>query len=121
YGIPDFKLEKWVIDRRVALMEEEGVVFKCHSNVGKNVKISDIMRRFDAVVVSGGSTIPRDLPVPGRELKGVHFAMNFLKQNNKRVAGKDFLANANIVCNILPEEVLATGKNVVVIGGGDTG
>ncbi|MCH5717535.1 glutamate synthase subunit beta [Niabella hibiscisoli] len=121
YGIPDFKLEKWVIDRRVALMQEEGVTFKCHSNVGKNVKISDLMRQFDAVVLSGGSTVPRDLPVPGRELKGVHFAMDFLKQNNKRVAGKDFLANADIESNILPEELLATGKNVVVIGGGDTG
>lgn len=121
YGIPDFKLEKWVIDRRIALMQEEGVVFKCHSNVGKNVKISDLMRQFDAIVLSGGSTVPRDLPVPGRELKGVHYAMDFLKQNNKRVAGKDFLANADIESNILPEELLATNKNVVVIGGGDTG
>lgn len=121
YGIPDFKLEKWVIDRRIALMQEEGITFKCHSNVGKNVKISDLMRQFDAIVLSGGSTVPRDLPVPGRELKGVHFAMDFLKQNNKRVAGKDFLANADIESNILPEELLATGKNVVVIGGGDTG
>ncbi|MCH5598448.1 glutamate synthase subunit beta [Niabella ginsengisoli] len=121
YGIPDFKLEKWVIDRRVAHMQEEGVTFKCHANVGKNVKIDDLMRQFDAIVLSGGSTIPRDLPVPGRELNGVHFAMDFLKQNNKRVAGKDFLADKDIESNILSEELLATGKNVVVIGGGDTG
>ena len=121
YGIPDFKLEKWVIDRRVNLMQEEGVTFKCHANVGKNVKISDLMRQYDAIVLSGGSTVPRDLPVPGREFKGVHFAMDFLKQNNKRVAGKDFLANRDIESNILTEEVLATGKNVIVIGGGDTG
>lgn len=121
YGIPDFKLEKWVINRRVALMQEEGVTFKCHANVGKNIKTGDVMRQFDAIVLTGGSTVPRDLPVPGRELNGVHFAMDFLKQNNKRVAGKDFLAHRDIESNILAEEVLATGKNVVVIGGGDTG
>ncbi|GAB3428305.1 glutamate synthase subunit beta [Niabella aquatica] len=121
YGIPDFKLEKWVIDRRINLMQEEGVTFKCHANVGKNVKVNDLMRQYDAIVLAGGSTVPRDLPVPGRELKGVHFAMDFLKQNNKRVAGKDFLANRDIESNILSEELLATGKNVVVIGGGDTG
>lgn len=121
YGIPDFKLEKWVIDRRIALMQEEGVTFKCHANVGKNVKVNDLMRQYDAIVLAGGSTVPRDLPIPGREYNGVHFAMDFLKQNNKRVAGKDFLANRDIESNILTEELLATGKNVVVIGGGDTG
>lgn len=121
YGIPDFKLEKWVIDRRIKLMEEEGIVFKCLANVGVNVSINDILREYNAIVLAGGSTVPRNLPVPGRELKGIHFAMDFLKQNNKRVAGKDFLANANIESNILPEELKATGKNVVVIGGGDTG
>lgn len=121
YGIPDFKLEKWVIDRRVNLMKEEGVVFRCHANVGKNVKVSELMREYDAIVLAGGSTIPRDLPVPGRHLKGVHYAMDFLKQNNKRVAGKDFLAYRDLESNILEEELLATGKNVVVIGGGDTG
>ncbi len=121
YGIPDFKLEKWVIDRRVNLLKEEGVVFKCHANVGVNVKISDLMRQYDAIVLCGGSTVPRDLPVPGRQFDGVHFAMDFLKQNNKRVAGKDFLAHSNIESNIWKEAVLATGKNVVVIGGGDTG
>ena len=121
YGIPDFKLEKWVIDRRIALMQEEGVTFKCHANVGKNVKVNDLMRQYDAIVLAGGSTVPRDLPITGREYKGVHFAMDFLKPNNKRVAGKDFLANRDIESNILTEELLATGKNVVVIGGGDTG
>ena len=121
YGIPDFKLEKWVIDRRLKLMEDQGVIFKCHANVGFNVNINDILRQFDAVVLAGGSTVPRDLPIPGRNLKGVHYAMDFLKQNNKRVAGKDFLAHKEIESNILTEELLATGKNVVVIGGGDTG
>ncbi len=121
YGIPDFKLEKWVVDRRINLMKEEGVEFICHANVGVNVNINDILRQFDAVVLCGGSTVPRDLPIPGRELIGVHFAMNFLKQNNKRVDGKDFLAHRDIESNILTEEVTATGKNVIVIGGGDTG
>jgi glutamate synthase (NADPH) small chain len=121
YGIPDFKLEKWVIDRRIKLLEEEGVSFKYHANVGVNVKVNDLLREYQAIVLAGGSTVPRDLPMQGRELNGVHYAMNFLKQNNKRVADKDFLANAEIESNILIEEVKATGKNVVVIGGGDTG
>lgn len=121
YGIPDFKLEKWVIDRRIKVMEEEGVVFRCLANVGVNVSINDVLREFNAIVLTGGSTTPRNLFIPGRELKGVHFAMDFLKQNNKRVAGKDVLANAAIESNILDEEVTATGKKVVVIGGGDTG
>jgi glutamate synthase (NADPH/NADH) small chain len=121
YGIPDFKLEKWVVDRRIRLMEEEGVVFKCLANVGVNVNINDLLREFNAIVLAGGSTTPRNLFIPGRELKGIHFAMDFLKQNNKRVAGKDILVNAAIESNILNEELLATGKNVVVIGGGDTG
>ena len=112
YGIPDFKLEKWVVERRVALMEAEGIRFKTNSNVGGNVKVKDIMKEFDAVVLCGGSTIPRDLAIPGRKLKGVHFAMDFLEQNNRRVAGE----------KIAPKTVLmATGKDVVVIGGGDTG
>ncbi|MBL7744794.1 MAG: glutamate synthase subunit beta [Chitinophagaceae bacterium] len=121
YGIPDFKLEKWVIDRRIAVMEGEGVVFKCHANVGVNVHINDLLREFNAIVLTGGSTTPRNLDIPGRALKGVYFAMDFLKQNNKRVAGKDPYANASIESNMLAGEVLATGKNVVVIGGGDTG
>src|SRR5919202_6078430 len=85
YGIPDFKLEKWVVDRRIKIMEEEGVVFRCNANVGVNVSINDLLREYNAIVLAGGSTIPRDLNIPGRELKGVHFAMDFLKQQNKRV------------------------------------
>src|SRR5215475_8828419 len=121
YGIPDFKLEKWVVDRRIKLMQEEGVVFKCNANVGVNVRINDLLREFHAIVLAGGSTVPRDLKIPGRELEGVHFAMQFLKQQNKRNAGKDPLQNAAVESNIFPYELLATGKNVVVIGGGDTG
>lgn len=111
YGIPDFKLEKWVIDRRIKLMEEEGVEFRCNANVGVNVSVSDLLREYNAIVLAGGSTIPRDLAIPGRELNGVHFAMDFLKQQNKRVSNRPVGA----------EDIWATGKNVVVIGGGDTG
>ena len=112
YGIPDFKLEKWVIDRRIAIMEEEGIVFQCNAEVGVNVSVNDLLRQFSAVVLTGGSTIPRDLPAPGRDLKGIHFAMDFLKQQNKRVSR---LLDKN------EEPIMATGKHVVVIGGGDTG
>jgi glutamate synthase (NADPH) small chain len=111
YGIPDFKLEKWVIDRRISLMEEEGVVFRCNANVGVDVSINDLLREYHAIVLAGGSTIPRDLKIPGRELNGVYFAMEFLKQQNKRVSNRSFNE----------KEILAKGKNVIVIGGGDTG
>lgn len=111
YGIPDFKLEKWVVERRIEVMKKEGVVFQCNAHVGKNVPIDDLLRRYHAIVLAGGSTIPRDLKIQGRELKGIHFAMDFLKQQNKR--------NANIT--VQEAELLATDKNVVVIGGGDTG
>jgi len=121
YGIPDFKLEKWVVDRRLKLMEEEGIVFKCNANVGVNISINDLLREYHAIVLAGGSTSPRDLKIPGRELKGVYFAMQFLKQQNKRIASKDPFANASIESNIFHEDILAKGKNVVVIGGGDTG
>jgi glutamate synthase (NADPH) small chain len=121
YGIPDFKLEKWVVDRRIMLMEEEGITFRCLANVGVNVNINDLLREYNAIVLAGGSTIPRDLAIPGRDLNGIHFAMDFLKQNNKRVAGKEPLANPLIESNILREAVTAAGKNVIVIGGGDTG
>lgn len=121
YGIPDFKLEKWVIDRRIAVMEEEGVVFKCHANVGVNIRVNDLFREYQAIVLAGGSTVPRNLNIPGRDLKGVHFAMDFLKQQNKRNDKANPLAHADLESNILPEEVWATGKHVVVIGGGDTG
>lgn len=112
YGIPDFKMEKTVIDRRIALMEAEGISFEVNANVGGNVDAKQLVRESDAVVLAGGSTIPRDIPSPGRELGGIHFAMEFLEQNNKRVAGDDLSGQ---------EEVHAKGKNVVVIGGGDTG
>ncbi len=121
YGIPDFKLEKWVVERRIKLMEEEGVIFKCKANVGVNISINDLLREFHAIVLAGGSTVPRDLKIPGRELKGVHYAMEFLKQQNKRIAGKDPLANASIESNVYHENIFANKKNVVVIGGGDTG
>lgn len=111
YGIPDFKLEKWVIDRRITLMEEEGVVFRCNANVGVDVSINDLLREYHAIVLAGGSTIPRDLKIPRRELNGVYFAMEFLKQQNKRVSNREFKE----------KDILATGKNVIVIGGGDTG
>ena len=111
YGIPDFKLEKWVVDRRIDLMEQEGVVFRCNTNVGVDVSINDLLREYHAIVLAGGSTIPRDLKIPGRELKGIHFAMEFLTQQNKRVSDRTFNE----------DPILATGKNVIVIGGGDTG
>ena len=121
YGIPDFKLPKEVVDRRIGLMQEEGVEFRCHSNVGVNVSLNDLLREFHAIVLSGGATVPRDLAIPGRDLKGVHFAMPFLKQQNKRVSGLQPLAGADTESNILGEETTAQGKRVVVIGGGDTG
>jgi glutamate synthase (NADPH/NADH) small chain len=111
YGIPDFKLEKWVVDRRILILEEEGIVFRCNANVGVNVRINDLLREFHAIVLAGGSTIPRNLPIPGRELKGIHFAMDFLTQQNNRVAGRE----------LKHDNILATQKNIVVIGGGDTG
>ncbi|HNP23166.1 MAG TPA: glutamate synthase subunit beta [Panacibacter sp.] len=121
YGIPDFKLEKWVIDRRIEVMEQEGIVFKCDANVGVNISLNDLLREYHSIVLAGGSTTPRDLNIHGRELNGVYFAMQFLKQQNKRNAGKDPLANAQIESNIFHQELSANGKHVVVIGGGDTG
>lgn len=125
YGIPDFKLEKKIVDRRIKLMEEEGVQFKCNANVGVNININDLLREYNAIVLAGGSTVPRDLSIPGRDLKGVHFAMDFLKQSNKRVANLPVTfsvqAKEPAESNMLTEEVIAAGKNVVVIGGGDTG
>ena len=112
YGIPDFKLEKWVIDRRLELMEAEGIRFVTNANVGVNVDANQLASEYDAVVLCGGSTIPRDLPLPGRDLQGIHFAMEFLEKNNRLVAGDDQSAE---------ERISAEGKHVVVIGGGDTG
>ncbi len=121
YGIPDFKLEKNVIDRRIEVMQEEGVVFRCNANVGVNVKLNDLLREYQVIVLAGGSTVPRNLDIPGRNLKGVYYAMEFLKQQNKRVANRNPLGGKELESNILDYEVTATGKNVVVIGGGDTG
>jgi glutamate synthase (NADPH) small chain len=121
YGIPDFKLEKWVVDRRIQLMEEEGVMFRCGMNVGVNIGINDLLREHNAIVLAGGSTVPRRLDIPGNDLNGVHFAMPFLKQQNKRVSGRDVFSDAGIESNIHPQHIAAAGKNVVVIGGGDTG
>ncbi|WP_437920919.1 glutamate synthase subunit beta [Sphingobacterium sp. LRF_L2] len=110
YGIPDFKLDKDVIDRRVEVMKQSGIVFHTNAEVGVNVPASEL-QAYDAIVLAGGSTIPRNLPIPGRELKGVHYAMEFLKQQNKRVGSSP----------IDVEEIHAADKNVLVIGGGDTG
>jgi len=112
YGIPDFKMEKIHVDRRVAQMTAEGVTFHYNAHVGVNVPVDKLVAEHDAVVLAGGAEKPRDLPIPGRELKGIHFAMEFLQQQNRRVAGE---APQNF------EPILATGKKVVVIGGGDTG
>lgn len=112
YGIPDFKLEKWVVERRVKLMEAEGIIMHPSTNIGKDIKGNALLKDFDAVVLSGGSTIPRELKIPGSDLEGVHFAMDFLSRQNKIVAG-DSVSHL--------EEITAEGKDVLVIGGGDTG
>jgi glutamate synthase (NADPH) small chain len=112
YGIPEFKLEKHIIDRRLEQMSTEGVKFVTNTEVGRNVAVEELQREFDAIVLAGGAEQPRDLKVPGRELKGIHFAMEFLPQQNKRCQGDMFLPAI---------EILATGKRVVIIGGGDTG
>lgn len=112
YGIPDFKLEKWVLERRIGLMEAEGIRFKTNMNAGVDISVESLHNDFDAIVLTGGSTIPRDLPIPGRNAKGIYPAMQFLEQNNRRVAG-DFIPEN--------EAIRATDKHVVVIGGGDTG
>ena len=112
YGIPDFKMEKHLVDRRVDQMEAEGVTFHYGAHVGVNLAAEDLLRDYDAIVLAGGAEKPRDLPIPGRDLKGVHFAMDFLPQQNRRISNE-------------PQEgvepILAADKHVVVIGGGDTG
>jgi glutamate synthase (NADPH/NADH) small chain len=124
YGIPDFKMEKWLIDRRVAQMQEEGVTFRTSVHVGDPRKLppgvtnlaatsvspGKLLDEYDAIVVSGGAEHPRDLPIPGRELAGIHYAMEFLPLQNRRVAGDEGVP-----------DLFATGKHVIVIGGGDTG
>jgi glutamate synthase (NADPH/NADH) small chain len=112
YGIPDYKLEKTVLDRRLEQLQKEGVDFQTGAHVGVDVSISNLRRKFDAVLLAGGAERPRDLKVPGRELKGIHYAMDFLTQQNRRCAG-DRLDSK--------EEILATGRRVAILGGGDTG
>ncbi|HWK91597.1 MAG TPA: glutamate synthase subunit beta [Luteimicrobium sp.] len=110
YGIPDFKLEKKHVDRRIAQMEAEGTRFRTNREIGRDITWDGLRRRFDAVVVATGATVPRDLALPGRELDGIHFAMDFLHPANAAAAGKQ-----------VPDQITAEGKHVVVIGGGDTG
>ena len=112
YGIPDFKMEKHVIDRRIAQMQAEGVAFRPNSHIGRDIPVQTLIDEYDALVLAGGAEQPRNLPIPGRELKGVHFAMEFLPQQNKRNAG-DLLSDINAIN--------AEGRHVLVIGGGDTG
>jgi glutamate synthase (NADPH/NADH) small chain len=112
YGIPEFKMEKSVLDRRLNIMREEGIMFRTNANVGQNVSVEELRREFDSILLAGGSTLPRDLPVPGRELKGIHFAMDFLPLQNKRCEG-DSIPDS--------EFISAKDKRVVIIGGGDTG
>jgi glutamate synthase (NADPH/NADH) small chain len=111
YGIPDFKLEKWVVDQRIDLMRQEGVIFECGVTVGDDISYRFLRDRFDAIVLATGAAMPRDLAVPGRELAGIHFAMEFLGQQNRIVGGESFME----------PRISAAGKKVVVIGGGDTG
>ncbi|MCC6134059.1 MAG: glutamate synthase subunit beta [Candidatus Contendobacter sp.] len=112
YGIPDFKLETVLIDRRLAQMQAEGIEFRPNNHVGVDISARQLLAEFNAIVLAGGSELPRDLNAPGRELRGIHYAMDFLTQQNRRVAGQ----------KIAPDiEILATDKHVVVIGGGDTG
>ena len=111
----EFPILNWrnrIVDRRQKLLEAEGIIFRTNANVGVNVKVDEILHEFDAVLLCGGSEKPRDLPVPGRELKGIHFAMDFLPQQNRRLAGDTIPADQSIT---------AKGKHVIVIGGGDTG
>jgi len=110
YGIPEFKMEKRLLDRRLDQMRAEGTEFRCDANVGENVSVETLRGDFDTIVLAGGSTIPRDLPVPGRELKGIHFAMEYLTSSNKVQEG-----------TLAEPEITAGGKHVIIIGGGDTG
>jgi glutamate synthase (NADPH/NADH) small chain len=112
YGIPAFKLEKRVLDRRLALLQEEGIVFRTGCDIGGNVSVHELRSQFDALVLAGGATAPRDLPVPGRELSGVHFAMEYLTQQNRLLEG-DAVPDADVIT--------ARDKDVIIIGGGDTG
>jgi glutamate synthase (NADPH/NADH) small chain len=115
YGIPEFKMEKRILERRLAVMREEGVEFRTGANVGVNIAVDDLRRDYDAVVLAGGATAPRDLKVPGRELQGIHFAMEYLTESNRRCEGDPVAALDD------PRAITARDKHVVIIGGGDTG
>ncbi len=110
YGIPDFKLEKWVLDRRLHIMQKSGIEFQCNAHVGKDVKVDTLIVEYDAILLAGGSTVARDLQIPGRNSQGIYFAMEYLEQNNRRIAGDE-----------INDCIEVMGKHVVVIGGGDTG
>jgi glutamate synthase (NADPH/NADH) small chain len=110
YGIPNFKLEKWVVDRRVKILAAEGITFKTGANVGVTVSVDELRREFDAILLCGGATNARDLPVPGRELSGIHFAMQYLPQQTKRLLG-----------DAVENQISAKDKHVIILGGGDTG
>jgi glutamate synthase (NADPH/NADH) small chain len=112
YGIPDFKMEKGILDARLAQMRAEGVTFRVGTAVGHDLRGEQLLHDFDAIVLAMGARVPRDLPIAGRELRGIHFAMEFLAQQNRRGAGDEVDGG---------RAILATGKHVVVIGGGDTG
>jgi len=112
YGIPDFKLEKWVLERRIKLLKEQGIVFITRTNIGKDIRIKDLREEFDALCLAGGSSVPRDLNIEGRNLGGIHFAMDYLTQANRRAAGEKISGDKLID---------AQAKRVVIIGGGDTG
>ncbi|MCP4683462.1 MAG: glutamate synthase subunit beta [Desulfobacterales bacterium] len=112
YGVPDFKLEKWVVERRIKLMQEQGVIFEPGILVGEDISYGYLSKRFNAVCLACGGRKPRDIPIPGRDLDGIYFAMDFLSRQNKRISNEEI---------DLSEEISAAGKTVVVIGGGDTG
>src|SRR5687768_18517217 len=114
YGIPDFKMDRIIVDRRVEQMQAEGVTFHYNAHVGVNVPAEQLLKEYDAIALTAGAEKPRDLPIPGRELDGIHFAMDFLPQQNRRVSGEPVPADGR-------PPILATDRNVVVIGGGDTG
>jgi glutamate synthase (NADPH/NADH) small chain len=115
YGIPEFKMEKRLIDRRIDQMRDEGVTFRTGTEIGRDITVDDLLNQFDAIAMTGGAEVPRDLEIDGRELEGIHFAMDFLTQQNKRVAGDSEAVAAP------GGTISAAGKHVVVIGGGDTG
>jgi glutamate synthase (NADPH/NADH) small chain len=110
YGIPNFKLEKRIVERRVKLLEAEGITFTTNTNVGFNIPVEQLRQEFDAIVLCGGSTLGRDLNVPGRDLRGIHLAMDYLPQQNKHNLGDE-----------VPNQITAKGKHVIILGGGDTG